>query len=132
MIIHVHFKSLNFSRGYFLVIYLLYDCSVICSCNIQTSIRAQVVDKKYARLVNLPTRHPFEHVMLYTIFKRALSPLFTTCQFMASSWHVLMTSFERTCYPCSAEQGQGYQWSITLFSRTDTRLLGKFLHFYKE
>ena len=66
-----------------------------------------MVDQKYACLVNFPIRHAFEHVMLYTIFK--LEP-----------------------YPCSAEQGQGYQWSITLFSRTDTELLGKILHYNTE
>ena len=89
-----------------------------------------MVDQKYACLVEFPIRHAFEHVMLYTIFKLEPSPSFTTCQFILA--HTLMMSFEHTCYPCSAEQGQGYQWSITLFSRTDTILLGKSLHFYKE
>ena len=43
-----------------------------------------------------------------------------------------MTLFEHTFYPYSADQGEGYQWSITLFSRTDILLLGKCLHFYKK
>ena len=56
---------------------------------------------KYACLIKFQIRHAFEHVKLYNLCK--LEPLQCfTCQF-----HVLMTSFEHTCYPCSADQGQG-------------------------
>ena len=45
-----------------------------------------------------------------------------------------LMSFEHTYYSCicSAEQGQGYHCSITLFSRTDIRLCEKILQLYKE
>ena len=37
-------------------------------------IRGPVIDQKYACFIDFPIRHPFEHVMLYTIFKLEPSP----------------------------------------------------------
>ena len=54
-----------------------------------SSKRGPVIDQKYACLINFPSRHSFNRVMLYTLCKLILSLCFTTCQFMTSSFYVL-------------------------------------------
>ena len=66
---------------------------VHCSIRRPVGDKKYVVDWKYACLVNFPTRHAFEFVMLYIPFSslnlRGHFNSFTTYQFMTSSWNVL-------------------------------------------